>query len=153
LMKANQLTISVAESCTGGMLSSTFTKHPGCSAVFLGGGIVYSNDLKMKLLDVKENTLTQHGAVSEQTVFEMANGAIKNFNSDYSVAISGIAGPDGGSEEKPVGTIWIAVSNKNETICKQFNFGNKRALNIERAVMTSLTMLFKLLKNNVAIKN
>jgi nicotinamide-nucleotide amidase len=151
LMQANQLTLSVAESCTGGAISSIITQHPGCSAVFLGGGVIYSNDLKMKLLDVKEETLTQFGAVSEQTVKEMAKGALQNFNSDYSVAVSGIAGPDGGSAEKPVGTIWIAVANKNEVVCKQFNFGNKRAQNIERTVMATLNLLFRLLKKNVNI--
>jgi nicotinamide-nucleotide amidase len=151
VMKANNLTLSVAESCTGGAISSVITQHRGCSAVFLGGGVVYSNDLKMKLLDVQSDTLTQFGAVSEQTVKEMANGALKNFNSDYSVAVSGIAGPDGGSAEKPVGTIWIAVANQNQTVCKQYNFGNKRAQNIERTVMAALNMLFRLLKKNVSI--
>jgi nicotinamide-nucleotide amidase len=149
LMKDNQLTLSVAESCTGGAISSIITQHPGCSAVFLGGGVVYSNDLKMKLLGVNKTTLAQFGAVSEQTVKEMAKGALQNFNSDYSVAVSGIAGPDGGSAEKPVGTIWIAVANKNEVVCKQFNFGNKRAQNIERTVMAALNLLFRLLKNNL----
>jgi nicotinamide-nucleotide amidase len=149
LMKANQLTLSVAESCTGGAISSIITQHPGCSAVFLGGGVVYSNDLKMKLLGVNEEILSQYGAVSEQTVIEMAKGALQNFNSDYSVAVSGIAGPDGGSVEKPVGTIWIAVANKNEVVSKQFNFGNKRAQNIERTVMAALNLLFRLLKKNV----
>jgi nicotinamide-nucleotide amidase len=101
---------------------------------------------------VKSDTLTQFGAVSEETVKEMANGALQNFNSDYSVAVSGITGPDGGSVEKPVGTIWIAVANRNETVSKKFSFGNKRAQNIERTVMAALNLLFRLLKKNVNIK-
>ncbi len=146
LMASKTLTLSVAESCTGGEIARLITQHAGCSSVFLGGAVTYSNQLKTKILGVKNETLFNYGAVSEQTVEEMANGAIANFESDCSVAVSGVAGPDGGTEEKPVGTVWIAVANKNKVISKRFTFGNKRIQNIERAAMAALTMLFRLLK-------
>ncbi|MDA9554856.1 competence/damage-inducible protein A [Pelobium sp.] len=146
LMEAKHLTLSVAESCTGGSISQLFTQHPGCSSVFAGGGVVYSNALKTKLLGVKPETLNQFGAVSEETIQEMVNGALLNFNTDYAIAVSGIAGPDGGTPEKPVGTVWIAVANRQKTVTKKFTFGNKRAQNIERSVMAALNLLFRLLK-------
>ncbi|WP_026903040.1 competence/damage-inducible protein A [Pedobacter glucosidilyticus] len=150
LMDAKKLSLSVAESCTGGYLSHLLTQHPGSSSVFLGGGIVYSNTLKMKQLGVNSQTLDTYGAVSEETVIEMANGAIKNFNSDYAIAISGVAGPDGGTVEKPVGTVWIAVAHKNQTIAKKFTFSNKRLQNIERAAIAALNLLLRLLKQHQA---
>lgn len=148
LMEQQSLTLSVAESCTGGDIASTITQHAGCSSVFLGGAVTYSNSLKSKVLGVKTDTLEKFGAVSEETVKEMAQGAVLNFGSDYSVAVSGIAGPDGGTAEKPVGTVWIAVANKQQVIAKKFVFGNKRAQNIERATMAAFTLLFKLLKSH-----
>jgi nicotinamide-nucleotide amidase len=146
LMQANNLTLSVAESCTGGAISQMITQHPGCSKVFAGGGIVYSYELKSKLLGVKPETLAQFGAVSEETIREMVSGALLNFETDYAVAVSGIAGPDGGMPDKPVGTVWIAVANKNKVVAKRYNFGNKRAQNIERSAMAALNLLFRLLK-------
>lgn len=143
IMVKNKLTLSVAESCTGGTISQMITQHPGSSAVFAGGGMVYSNALKTKLLDVKAETLAEFGAVSEQTVVEMAKGALLNFNTDYALAVSGIAGPDGGTEDKPVGTIWIAVANQQSVIAKKFQFGNKRVQNIERSAMAALNLLFR----------
>jgi nicotinamide-nucleotide amidase len=150
LMKANNLTLSVAESCTGGSISQAITQHAGCSAVFAGGGIVYSYELKTKLLGVNPKTLADFGAVSEETILEMVNGALTNFNTDYAIAVSGIAGPDGGTEDKPVGTVWIAVANKDKTVTKKFNFGNKRTQNIERSVMAAFNLLFRLLKENIS---
>lgn len=146
LMQANNLTLSVAESCTGGAISQMITQHPGCSKVFAGGGIVYSYELKSKLLGVKPETLAQFGAVSEETIREMVSGALLNFETDYAIAVSGIAGPDGGMPDKPVGTVWIAVANKNKVVAKRYNFGNKRAQNIERSAMAALNLLFRLLK-------
>ena len=146
LMEANQLTLSVAESCTGGAISQMITQHQGCSKVFAGGGIVYSYELKSKLLGVKPQTLAQFGAVSEETIKEMVTGALQNFGTDYAVAVSGIAGPEGGMPDKPVGTVWIAVANKDKVVAKRFNFGNKRAQNIERSAMAALNLLFRLLK-------
>lgn len=147
LMEANKLTLSVAESCTGGAISSLFTQHQGCSAVFAGGGIVYSYELKTKLLGVNPDTLSKFGAVSEETIHEMVKGALHNFDTDYAIAVSGIAGPDGGTIDKPVGTVWIAVANKEKVVAKKFNFGNKRAQNIERSAMAALNLLFRLLKD------
>ncbi len=145
-MESKNLTLSTAESCTGGYISHQLTQHQGSSKVFLGGAVTYSNSLKMSILGVSEKTLINYGAVSEETVKAMAEGAHSAFQSDYSIAVSGIAGPDGGSEEKPVGTIWIAVTGKTKTISGKFNFGNKRIQNIERTGTTALTLLYKLLK-------
>lgn len=119
-MAALGLTLSVAESCTGGYLSHLFTQHAGSSKVFLGGAVSYSNDLKESILGVTEETLWKHGAVSEQTVIEMVEGALRNFRSDYAIAVTGIAGPDGGTDEKPVGTVWIAVANKQKTFAHKY---------------------------------
>lgn len=146
LMSNHQLTLSVAESCTGGYIAHLLTKHPGSSSVFEGGAVTYSNALKQSVLGVKVETLANFGAVSEQTVREMAAGALKNFKTDYSVAVSGIAGPDGGTEEKPVGTVWIAVAGKAGVTSKMFSFGNKRAQNIERAASSALYMLLMQIK-------
>lgn len=145
-MESKNLTLSLAESCTGGYISHQFTQHPGSSKVFLGGAVTYSNSLKMSVLGVSEETLKNYGAVSEETVKEMAEGAHSAFHSDYSIAVSGIAGPDGGTEEKPVGTIWIAVTGKSKTIARKYNFGNKRIQNIERSATTALILLYKLMK-------
>ena len=149
-MQARKLTLSVAESCTGGALSYTITRNPGSSAVFLGGAITYSNNLKETVVGVSSQTLQQFGAVSEQTVLEMASGAIKAFKSDYAIAVSGVAGPDGGTEDKPVGTVWIAIANSKKAKGKKYQFGNKRIQNIERSVTSALIMLFKLLKEDHA---
>ncbi|MBD3749372.1 MAG: competence/damage-inducible protein A [Sphingobacteriales bacterium] len=146
LMEEKHLTLSVAESCTGGYISQLITQHPGCSAVFAGGGIVYSYEMKSRLLGVNPETLATFGAVSEETIMEMISGALKNFETDYAIAVSGIAGPDGGTAEKPVGTVWIAVANQHQTIAKKFSFGNKRQQNIERSAMAALNLLFRLLK-------
>ncbi len=148
LMERNKLTLSLAESCTGGYLSHLFTQHAGSSTVFDGGAVTYSNKLKMSVLGIKVETLEQYGAVSEQTAREMAEGAQRNFQTDFAVAVTGIAGPGGGSEEKPVGTVWIAVAGKAETVAKQFIFSNKRLQNIERSAMAALFMLLTLLRKS-----
>ena len=149
IMKEKGLTLSTAESCTGGYIAHLITKHPGCSAVFAGGAVTYSYELKESVLGVQADTLNTYGAVSEQTVREMAEGAIKHFDTDYSVAVSGIAGPDGGTEDKPVGTVWIAVANREKVVSKVFNFGSKRIQNIERSASSALSMVLNLLKEDV----
>lgn len=149
-MQFKKLTLATAESCTGGYISHLITQHPGSSKVFLGGAVSYSNQLKVSMLGVSEQTLLDCGAVSEEIVREMATGAQHKYNSDYSISVSGIAGPDGGSTEKPVGTVWIAVSGKSKILTKKYTFGNKRAQNIERASISALTLLFKLLKEEQA---
>lgn len=143
------LKLSVAESCTGGFLSHLITKHPGSSAAYLGGAISYSNVLKMQMLGVAEDTLARWGAVSEETVVEMAEGARRNFLSNYAIAISGVAGPDGGSDEKPVGTVWVAVAGQTKTITRRFQFPGRRLQNIERAAVNSLILLLKLIREEV----
>jgi nicotinamide-nucleotide amidase len=145
-MDAGGLTLCLAESCTGGYLSHLITLHPGCSKVFLGGVVSYSYHLKELMLDVSEETLNSMGAVSEETVKEMVTGTLKRYGSDYAIAVSGIAGPDGGTSDKPVGTVWIAVAGKNKTIARKFQFGNKRLQNIERSAVSAFIMLFNLLK-------
>jgi nicotinamide-nucleotide amidase len=143
LMLSKNLTLSTAESCTGGYIAHLVTQHPGSSAVFAGGAVAYSYELKESILGVEEQTLARYGAVSEQTVTEMALGAVKHFKTDISVAVSGIAGPDGGTPDKPVGTVWIAVASKNGVVAKVFNFGNKRIQNIERSSIAALIMILE----------
>ncbi len=147
-MASKRLTLSIAESCTGGYISHLFTQHAGSSKVFFGGAVSYSNHLKKSMLDVKAETLQQFGAVSKETVTEMVEGALLNFKSDYALAITGIAGPDGGTPGKPVGTVWIATANANKTIVKKLTFGNKRKQNIERSAISALNMLNTLLREN-----
>jgi nicotinamide-nucleotide amidase len=144
-MAEKELTLSTAESCTGGYIAHLITQHAGSSKVFFGGAVSYSYELKESILGVKNETLWQYGAVSQETVTEMVQGALLNFKSDYAIAVTGIAGPDGGTTEKPVGTVWIGVANAEKTITKKFQFGNKRIQNIERTAVAALNMLHLLL--------
>jgi nicotinamide-nucleotide amidase len=146
VMLSKNLTLSTAESCTGGYIAHLITQHAGSSAVYAGGAVAYSYELKESILGVQESTLTDFGAVSEQTVKEMALGAVKHFNTDFSVAVSGIAGPDGGTAEKPVGTVWIAVASRKGVVARVFSFGNKRIQNIERSAIAALTMILTEIK-------
>ena len=145
-MAEKELTLSTAESCTGGYIAHLITQHAGSSKVFFGGAVSYSYELKESILGVKNETLWQYGAVSQETVTEMVQGALLNFNSDYAIAVTGIAGPDGGTPEKPVGTVWIGVANSEKTITRKFQFGNKRMQNIERTAIAALNMLYLLLE-------
>ena len=147
-MGAKGLTLSVAESCTGGYISHLFTQHAGASKAFAGGAVTYSYELKEDILGVKKTTLARYGAVSEETVIEMVEGALINFKTDFALAVTGIAGPDGGTPEKPVGTVWIAVATKNKKFVKKFTFGNKRRQNIERSAVAALGMLNNLLRKS-----
>ncbi|GAC1302955.1 MAG: competence/damage-inducible protein A [Mucilaginibacter sp.] len=144
-MEARGLTLSVAESCTGGYISQLFTQHPGSSKVFFGGAISYSYELKESILGVKPDTLLTYGAVSEETATEMVQGALSRFKSDYAIAVTGIAGPDGGTAEKPVGTVWIAVASQQKLVVRKFTFGSKRQQNIERSATAALGLLNNLL--------
>lgn len=149
LMTERGLTLSTAESCTGGFISSLLTQHAGSSKVFLGGAVSYSNELKESVLGVNAETIRQFGAVSEETVIEMATGALKNFASDYTIAVTGIAGPDGGTPDKPVGTVWVAVVSASKQLVKKFTFRGKRQQNIERSAISALGMLNTLLNDKV----
>lgn len=115
LFNEKELTLAVAESCTGGLLGHTITQIPGCSDWFLGGVISYSNEVKTKLLDVFQETLREYGAVSAETALEMACGVRLKLGSNVSIAITGIAGPGGGTEEKPVGTVFLALDFDEKT--------------------------------------
>jgi len=148
LMRERGLKLAVAESCTGGYISHILTQHAGSSDVFLGGAVTYSNELKEDLLGVKTTTIEQYGAVSEQTVTEMVEGALINFNADYAIAVTGIAGPGGGTPDKPVGTVWVGVAKRGKTMVKKFTFGSKRIQNIERSAVGALFMLITLLREN-----
>ena len=141
ILKNRNETVSVAESCTGGYLSHLFTSIAGSSAYFMGGVVSYSNEAKMEVLKVKQETLTKFGAVSEQTIIEMAEGVRKLLGTTYGIATSGIAGPDGGTAEKPVGTVWIAVSNEQQTITKKLQLGKIRMVNIQYSAKAGLDFL------------
>lgn len=147
-MASKGFTLSVAESCTGGYISHLLTQHAGASKVFAGGAVSYSNELKEDVLGVKRETLLSYGAVSGETATEMVEGALRNFKTDYAIAVTGIAGPDGGTPEKPVGTVWIAVASANKKFVKKFTFGKKRRQNIERSAIAALGMLNNLLRKD-----
>jgi len=126
LLKKYNLTISTAESCTGGLIAAAITNVSGSSSFFGTGVVTYANQAKMKLVGVKKETLDQYGAVSEQTAIEMADGVLKLAESDVSVAVTGIAGPTGGTVDKPVGLVYIGVSGKNGTFAYKNNFDGNR---------------------------
>ncbi len=141
LLKKKHQTLSAAESCTGGNVSRLITSVPGASEYFKGSVVAYSNEIKQSILKVSEETLMDYGAVSQQTVKEMAEGIRQLYHTDYAFAVSGIAGPGGGSPEKPVGTVWIAIASEKETITRLFHFGDNRERNILRATITTLNLL------------
>ncbi len=133
--------LATAESCTGGNIAGLITAVPGSSAYFQGGVVAYSSALKQSVLGVLEETLLRHGAVSEAVVKEMAAGACREFGTDWAIATSGVAGPGGGSDDTPVGTVWIAVAGPVTVKAKCFNFGRSRSRNIQRASLMALDML------------
>lgn len=147
LLQQNQ-TMGLAESCTGGYISHLITSIPGSSAYFKGSVVSYSNEIKEAVLGVSSSTLQTEGAVSEATVREMVSGALTTLQTDYALAVSGIMGPDGGSEEKPVGTVWIATGNKEKTDCIQLNLRFDRKRNIEMTAMHALNFLRKFILAN-----
>ena len=146
LLKKRKLTVSTAESCTGGSIAERLTSIAGSSEYFKGSIVAYSNEVKKDLLYVSSETLEKYGAVSEETVIEMVKGAMKALKTDCAVATSGIAGPGGGTPEKPVGTVWIAAGYKNEIRTYKQETNRGRAMNIERAGNNALLMLRDLLK-------
>jgi len=146
LLIAQNHTLSTAESCTGGGIASIITAIPGSSQYFHGGIVAYANEVKMALLEVQSETLEKHGAVSEQTVVEMAKGAMKSMKTTCSIATSGIAGPGGGTAEKPVGTIWIAVACNERIVTKRLEGDFGRAENIKNTIKNAISLLIKTLK-------
>lgn len=143
LLKERGQTLATAESCTGGYVAHLITKVAGASQYFLGGVVSYSNEVKINELGVKRATLEHFGAVSEPTVIEMSEGVRKRLATTYGIAASGIAGPDGGTEEKPVGTIWIACAGPNGTITQKLQLGKYREQNIQLTAVFLLNLLRK----------
>lgn len=141
LLLERGLTVGTAESCTGGYVAYRLTSVPGSSAYFRGSIVAYSNEVKVQQLGVQQSTLAQHGAVSEATVREMAEGLRQHLGVDVAVATSGIAGPDGGTPTKPVGTICIAYADKHQTVSRQFSFDRGRQLNVEYTATAVLNLL------------
>lgn len=145
-LKVLHKTLALGESCTGGLISKEITSISGSSKAYLGGIIAYSNEFKIKFLGVSPKTIENYGAVSEETVREMAMGVIQNLGSDYALVTSGIAGPDGGTDEKPVGTVWVAWGSQSKIETKKYIFGKDRFINIERSATAALLNLLHFLK-------
>jgi nicotinamide-nucleotide amidase len=151
LLKQKGKTLSTAESCTGGYIAHLITSIAGSSTYFIGSVVSYANSVKEGMLQVKSDTLVNNGAVSEQTVVEMAQGVRSKMNTDYSLAVSGIMGPGGGTETKPVGTVWIAVAGEERTMTKKLELRFDRKRNIEITATQALNMLRLLMINREAL--
>ncbi len=148
ILKEKNKTMATAESCTGGYIAHLITSIAGSSAYYKGSIVSYANEIKENLLNVSTGTINTVGAVSEETVTQMVNGVLKKMHVDYAIATSGIMGPEGGTKEKPVGTIWIAVGNKNKTVTHQLNLRFDRERNITMTGMFGLNMLRKFILEN-----
>lgn len=138
-------TLATAESCTGGNIARLLTAQAGASAYFKGGVVAYSNEVKECVLGVKHSTLEAHGAVSEATVREMVDGVRQRLGADYAIATTGIAGPGGGTVEKPVGTVWVAVADATHTVAQLMHYGDRRQQTIDRTTNQAFSMLIKLI--------
>lgn len=143
LLKKNGKTISTAESCTGGMIAEKLTSIAGSSSYFKGSVVAYANEIKTNVLNVNSKLIEEYGAVSEEVACAMAEGVRKLMQTDIAISTTGIAGPDGGSEEKPVGTVWIAMATAQGVSAKKYQFGNQRQRNINWTVQTALNTLRK----------
>ena len=141
LLREKKMRLAVAESCTGGYVSHLITSIPGSSSYFLGSMIPYDYDLKMRQLGVRPETLERYGAVSEPTIIEMANNIRAKFNADIGVATSGIAGPSGATPDKPVGTVWIAYSDKSKTVTRKLQLSTDRLINIKATTTAVLNLI------------
>lgn len=137
------VTIALAESCTGGMIAGVLTDVPGASKVFLGSAVTYSNEAKIDILGVDPDIINDHGAVSSYCAEKMAEGAKRIFRSEIALSVTGIAGPDGGSAEKPVGTVWFGISSNDATYTFKKQFSGERALIRNSAVKTALEALLE----------
>ncbi|MGE4288622.1 MAG: competence/damage-inducible protein A [Salinivirgaceae bacterium] len=149
LLIDNNKTLSTAESCTGGNMARLITSVPGSSAYFKGSVIAYANEIKTQVLGINPELIETYGTVSQQVVEQMAMSVRILMNTHYAIATSGIAGPEGGSKEKPVGTVWIAVADDKNVVSKLFKFGNERDINITRASFAGLNLLRKTLINDL----
>lgn len=149
LLKKKQVTVATAESCTGGYLAHMLTSIPGSSQYYLGSIISYSNEVKIAQLDVSKESIQIEGAVSQSVVEQMAIGVRNKFSSDIAIATSGVAGPDGGTDEKPVGTVWIALAAKEGVFSKKFTFEKDRGRNIRRSALSSMSMLRRYLQGKL----
>ncbi len=146
ILTKNSQILSTAESCTGGLLGRKITENSGASSYYQGGVVTYSNELKMQLLGVKSKTLEHFGAVSEQTACEMAQGCRERLQTDFAIATTGISGPTGGTDEKPLGTVWIAVADKNGVSAKKYVFRTTRVQHQERTANQALFDFWQYLK-------
>lgn len=146
LLRNKEMTVATAESCTGGYIAHLITSVPGSSDYFKGSIVSYANEVKTNVLSVKEEDIREQGAVSETVVIQMAEGVKKQLQTDYAVATSGIAGPGGGTPEKPVGTVWIGVATPEKSIARKFTFSFTRERNIAKAAAKALEMLIEEIK-------
>ena len=146
LLRNKEMTVATAESCTGGYIAHLITSVPGSSDYFKGSIVSYANEVKTNVLGVKEEDIREQGAVSETVVIQMAEGVKKQLQTDYAVATSGIAGPGGGTPEKPVGTVWIGVATPEKSIARKFTFSFTRERNIAKAAAKALEMLIEEIK-------
>ena len=148
LLSQKGKTVATAESCTGGYIAHLLTSHAGSSAYFMGSVVSYDNSIKQKVLGVSSETLASVGAVSEETVKQMVSAVLSIMQTDYAIAVSGIMGPGGGSAEKPVGMVWVAVANKETILTRQFNFRFDRRRNIELTATNALNLLRSFIVDN-----
>ena len=144
-LTATGKSLATAESCTGGTIAARLTAQAGASAYFKGGIVAYSNEVKEKALGVQHTTLETHGAVSEATVREMAEGVRTRLDTDYAIATTGIAGPTGGTATKPIGTVWIAVASRSRTVAQLMHYGDRRQQTIDRTTNQAYAMLIRML--------
>ncbi len=149
MLAANHQWVSTAESCTGGEIAGRITSVPGSSRYFAGSLVAYSNSIKQRILGVSSDLLSDHGAVSQPVVEAMASKALELFQTDYAIAVSGIAGPSGGTPQKKVGTTWIAVAGRDHTTSRLYHFGSQRDLNVHKAANTALVMLIRMIGNEI----
>jgi nicotinamide-nucleotide amidase len=147
LIKTKRCTLSVTESCSGGRISHAITKIPGCSSFYKGSITAYSNEIKENLLHVNPQTLKKHGAVSQETAIEMVQGIAAAFKTNLAISTTGIAGPDGGTIDKPVGTVWIATYVNGDVQVNKYKFWHDRIINIERTATVAMYDLIKHVNN------